>query len=242
MTWTWQEMMRLALFRSGLVGRAQIAGANQYKEAKDTLGTLLDELDGAGMALPVIDSTIIFNTVANTPKYTFGAGGTGFAVRPETILVGMVRLASAPDQFQEMAPMPFLQYSRLPIPSTLARPFNYAWNEAWPLGELYLYPTPDSIYQITLYSKVKWSDTVGDPDTNYFVTGQIPSGYANAIIDLLSEKLAKNNRLGTDELTHNAYNARFLLTAMVQDQLPPVSPSRPRGVFGYDIIRAGVNP
>lgn len=77
---TWEELFTDALYKSGLVGQGQIVNASAIAQAKTVARLLLDEWDGAGLALPAYDTSIKFNTVTGQSLYLLGGpieGGSG---------------------------------------------------------------------------------------------------------------------------------------------------------------------
>lgn len=244
MEWTWEAIIRLALVRSGLVGLGQIPGADMFVIGRDTLCLLLDEWDGQGMALPNFDADIEFDTVAGQAQYLLGQGTpTAYAVRPETIITATVNVSAGPvATWVAMAPMPYPDYRMIPVPSTSGQPWNYAVNETWPQMELWLYPVPVAIYPVRLTCKVKWADTVGDPDLNPFSVAEVPSGYANALVDVLALKLAEVYRLDTSTLQNKARNAKTMVALAVANQARNGSQQLPIGMFSWNILTAGRNP
>jgi hypothetical protein len=244
MTWTWADIIRLALVRSGLVGVGQVATAAQLVEGEAALNLLLDEWDGDGMALPSFSTNITFDTVAGVAKYTLGPAGD-VSTRPETIVTGTCTIAGGGLITKiTMAPMSYPAYTMIPVPQTQSQPWNYAINETWPQMEFFLYPTPNAVYPIILNCKVKWAATVGDPDLNPFVIAQVPSGYATALVDNLALKMAENYRLETKTLETKAKSARNMIALAVggQNAAAAALQELPIGIFSWNIITAGKNP
>lgn len=244
MEWTWEEIIRLSLFDSGRVGEGQIPTADQFVIGRNRLSLLLDELDGQGMALPNFDAQIEFNTVADQARYLLGPGTPyAYPVRPETIITGTVNVSGGPvATWLTMVPIPYPDYQMIPVPSTSGQPWNYAVNETWPKMELWLYPTPSGIYPVKLTCKVKWADTVGWPDLNPFSVAEVPSGYANALVDMLTLKLAEPVRLQTETMQNKSRNARTMIALAVANQARNGASRMPIGLFSWNILKAGYNP
>lgn len=244
MTWTWTEIISRALVRSGLLGRKQIPDPSMYVEGKEELSLLLDDWDGQGLALPAFDSEIEFNTVAGQALYWLGEGPEteAYAVRPETIVIANCTIASNPAVIMTMAPMDYSTYKMISVPDTQSQPWNYAVNESWPQMQLFLYPTPNAIYPITLSCKVKWESTVGNPDLNPFVTAEVPSGYANALVNGLALRIAEKYKLDSTTLEAKDRNSRLLLGLAVANQAAAAMTQQPRGLFSWNILTAGRNP
>jgi hypothetical protein len=243
MVWTWTEIISLALVRSGLIGLGQVVSASLMTDGKKALSLLLDEWDGAGLALPNFSTDISFTTQAGRAQYLLGPGSPNdVAIRPETIVTGTCTIASNPITRVTMAPMSYPDYTMIPVPSTQSQPYNYAVNETFPQMQVYLYPTPAIQYPITLTCKVKWSATVGWPDLNPFAQVEVPSGYVTALVDNLALKLAENYRLETSTLQNKAKTARSMVSLAVAGQNNAAAAKMPIGLFSWNIITAGRNP
>lgn len=243
MTWTWTEIINLALVRSGLIGMGQVPDASLQVTGKNALALLLDEWDGSGLALPNFSTDITFNTVAGRARYLLGPGTpTDFATRPETIVTGICTISTNPTVNTTMVPMSYPAYTMIPVPSTASQPWNYAVNQTFPQMELYLYPTPATVYPIVLNCKVKWSATVGDPVLNPFTDAEVPSGYTTALVDNLALKLAESYRLETTTLQNKAKTARGMVGLAVYEQSEAARIKMPVGLFSWNILKAGRNP
>jgi hypothetical protein len=241
MIWTWQEIMSLAVVRSGLLGRGQVASASLQGDAMKMAGLILDEWDGKGLSLPDISVDVTFNTVAGQAKYLLGPGGSA-TVRPRKIIEVTLTYATAPVIKKPVAYMEFEDYSLIPIPTTQSMPFNYAIDQKWPQMEFYLYPCPDKAYPITIVSKLKWSDTITTPDVNPFTSADVPEGYVTALVDNIALRLAKTQRMETASLIADAESGRFTIAQIVMSQYRGRKDTNGIGVFSDAIIRAGMNP
>lgn len=244
MTWTWTEIIRLALVRSGMVGLGQTPNATQSVIGEDALNLLLDEWDGEGLALPPFDASITFNTVGAQARYLLGPGsGAANTIRPETIIVGTCTIASSPATILTMTSMAFPAYQMISVPATSGQPWNYAINPKYPQMELFLYPTPNAVYPITLTCKVKWVDTVGEPSLNPFAEAEVPSGYPTALVDNLALKIAENYQLESATLINKARNGKAMIGQTVGNQNnKSQNMGLPTGLFSWNIITSGRNP
>jgi hypothetical protein len=242
MDWTWTGIVSLALVRSGLLGRGQVASAIWQTEGLSALNIVLDRFDGEGLSLPSFDSSLTFDTVAGQARYTLGTGGD-FAVRPESIVTASCTLTASPLTRTELVYMRYEDYTLIPVPvGTSGQPWNYAPNWKWPAMELFLYPTPSQVYPIILNCKVKWISTLGAPELNPFAVAAVPSGYADALVNNLALELAQSYRMETDTLVQKASASRFLLLSEVYDQHRAASRHQPVGVFPWNTGMAGRNP
>ncbi len=244
MTWTWAEIKRLALVQSGMLGLGQVATAAQANIAGDCLNLQLDEWDGEGLSLPDFNHEITFNTVAGQSKYLLGPGmGNAYAIRPETVILATLVIATGPEVRQVMREIPFPGYQAISVPETESQPWNYAINPSYPQMEFWLYPEPSGIYPIHLTCKVKWVDTVGEPSANPFATAEVPSGYANALVSNVALKIAKRYRLTTPDMINDARSTKAMIGQTVGNQNNKMANGgTPQGLFSWNIITAGRNP
>lgn len=246
MTWTWGEIVSLALFRSGLVGAGQIPNGAATKQGFDCLELLLDEWDGEGLALPDYRTDLLFDTTSNVFKYWLGTGSETAAIpyRPEQIIQAEIQVNTIPNGeavWLPLAPISYQTYRKQSVPSTQSQPCNYSVNQKWPQAEFYLYPNPNQVFTIRLEAKLKWAATVGDPTCSPCSEAEIPSGYTTALVDNLALKIAQNNRLETSVLELKAKKGRFLVTTYVQTQVPDLEDIG-GDAFSWNIINAGRNP
>lgn len=245
MTWTWTEIISLALVQSGNVGLGQIATAQQASFGMKRLNLLLDELDGEGLALPAFDSDITFDTTAGVAEYGLGpdSGSNPVnGVRPETIVTGTCVVSTGPTNRQQMVEMSYPDYTLIPVPSSPGVPWNYVINPTWPNMLVSLYPTPAAVYPIVFTCKIKWIDTVGEPSVNPFSVAEVPSGYASGLVELLTLKLAEANRLDTDTMRVKAANARYMMTSQVYNQNRSRMATMPMGIMPWNTGKSGLNP
>ncbi len=245
---TWEEIFTDSLSLAGILGQGQIANAAVMNDAKIRAKNLLDELDGEGIALPVFDLDVEFNTVSGQSKYVLGTGSDlspANPVRPETILDGEIRITGG-DQpvFLPLTEITIPQYRRnISVPNNLGQPWNYAFNPAWPQADLYLWPVPNQVWQIRFTTKVKWIDTVGDPNANVFAFAQLPSGFTNAFTDMLAYKLAKWKRLQTPELLNASTQGKYVMATYTWKQNYAIrKAAQAPTAFPWNIIKAGMNP
>ena len=245
MTWTWTEIASRALIRSDWLGLGQIPTSDQQTTALKQLAQLLDRWDGQGLALPSFDSAVTFNTIASQPKYLLGGTSPtpANAIRPESIITATCTITTSPLVRNELVYMEYETYTIITTPTaTTGQPWNYAINQTWPAMELYLYPTPNQVFPITLNCKIKWVDTVGDPSVNPFAVAAVPSGYADALISNLALEIARPWRLETPALIHEADVSRYMMAGMVYNQQRDAQRTAPIGIFPWNIGIAGRNP
>lgn len=243
MTWTWEQVISLALVRSKRVGRNQPIAAEDISVGKEALNLVLDKLDGQGLALPSFSTNITFNTVPLQAKYLLGPGsGAAYTVRPESIITATCQTSSNPIVRVAMTPLTYEGYTTIWVPSNPGLPWNYAVNQTFPQMEVYLYPNPNTIYPIVLNCKVKWAATAGDPNTDWFAVAQVPSGYASALVDIIALEIAEIDEIQSQSLKDKADYARFVIASAVARQQPMSSREIPIGIFGNNVIMAGRNP
>ncbi len=243
MAWTWDEVYRESLFRSGLKGDDQVVDDSMLAKARRTALTVLDMLDGEGVALPVFSIDVEFICTPNQEKYVLGTGADtspASSIRPETILTAQVQIATGSQPvYMPLGPLRFTDYRNISVPKTVSQPFQYSVDPSWPQADLYLYPTPSQAYPIRLTCKVKWADVMGAPYDS--AIAQLPSGYLNGFIDVLALQLAKQERLTTDDLKNNASQGKYTMSAQTWSQVPDIK-GRTVDAWSWDLVKAGMNP
>ena len=245
---TWEEIYTDSLSLAGVLGQGQLVDAAMLDSAKTRAKNLLDELDGEGIALPVFNVDVVFDTVSGQNRYVLGTGSDlnpANPIRPETIIDGEIQITPGSQPvYLPLSEISFPQYRRnISVPNNLSQPWSYAVNPAWPQSELFLWPTPNQIWQIRFTTKVKWVDTVGDPNANVYAFASLPSGFTNAFTDMLAYKIAKWRRLQTKELL-DAYNqGKYLMATYSWRQNYDLGKgNNAPTAFPWNITRAGMNP
>jgi hypothetical protein len=243
MQWTWDEVYRESLFRAGIKGDDQDVDPSMLAKARRTALTVLDKLDGEGIALPVFSLDIEFVCTPNQEKYVLGTGADASPAspyRPETIVTAQVQIASgAQPVYMPLGPLDFRDYRNISVPKTISQPFQYSVDPKWPQADLYLYPTPSQAYRIRLACKLKWADVLGTPADA--AIAQLPSGYLNSFIDVLALQLAKNERLATQDLKNSANQGKYTMAVATWQQVPDIK-SRTVDAWSWDLVKAGINP
>jgi hypothetical protein len=243
MQWTWDEVYRESLFRSGVKGEDQDVDPSMLAKARRTALTVLDKLDGEGISLPVFSLDVEFICVPNQEKYVLGTGSDASPAspyRPETIITAQVQIAQgAQPVYMPLGPLDFRDYRNISVPKTVSQPFQYSVDPKWPQADLYLYPTPSQAYPVRLTCKLKWADVMGAPVDS--VIAQLPSGYLNGFIDILALQLAKNERLATQDLKNSAMQGKYTMAAATWQQVPDIK-GRTVDAWSWDLVKAGSNP
>ncbi len=246
MATTWEEIYRDSLSLSGILGEDEEINHTMLESAKVRARNLLDELDGEGIALPLFSTEVFFNTVAGQNQYVLGTGSDlspANAIRPETIIDAEIRIQPGSQPvYLPLTEITFPEYRRnILVPNTRSQPFNYAFNPKWPQADLYLWPTPSQIWQIRLTTKVKWVDTLGDPNANIFADASLPSGFTNAFTHMLAYRLASWRRLQTPELESKSTQGKYVMMAYTFKQRANKNVGG-ASAFGWNVTRAGMNP
>lgn len=243
---TWEEIYRDSLSLSGILGDDQEIDPAMLESAKVRARNLLDELDGEGIALPLFSTEVFFNTVSGQNRYVLGTGSDSppaNPIRPETVIDAEIRIQPGSQPvYLELREITFPEYrSKILVPNTPSQPFNFAFNPKWPQAELYLWPTPSQIWQIRLTTKIKWVDTLGDPNANVFAQAELPSGFTNAFTNMLAYRLAKWRRLQTPELEEASSQGKYVMMANTWKQRVNKSMGG-ASAFGWNVTHAGMNP
>ena len=242
---TWESIYSDSLSLSGILGQDQVIDPSMLADARIRASSLLDELDGEGIALPVLNIEVEFNTVAGQGRYVLGTGSDlspANPIRPETLINGQIRIQpGAQPVFLDLDEITFPEYRRISVPNNLSQPFQYAVNPNWPQSELYLWPTPSAEWLIRFTTKVRWVDTVGDPNANITAQAQLPSGFTNAFTNMLAYKLAYWRRIQTPELLKAYEQGKYVMMSYTWRQNADKRKG-PASAFPWNITRAGMNP
>lgn len=242
---TWEAIYRDSLSLAGILGEDQELDPTMLANASTRARNLIDELDGEGIALPVLNVDVEFNTVPGQSRYVLGIGDDptpANPIRPELIINGQIQIQSGEQPvYLDLDEITFPEYRRIAVPKNLSQPFQYAFNPAWPQGEMYLWPTPSSEWLIRFTTKVRWVDTVGNPNADITAQAQLPSGFTNAFTNMLAYKLAYWRRIQTPGLLDAYRQGKYVMMAATWRQNADKRKG-PATAFPWNITQSRMNP
>lgn len=199
---TAQQLINAALRKIGVISAAQTASTTQESNALETLQMLLRSWSAERIMVYYIVEGENFTLAAGTSRYTIGDGGDFDTVRPVSILGAYV--ASGIDYPLEIIDR--ARYRKISI-KTLGDTSAWLWyNPAYPLGEIYLYPTGSG----TIY--LDSQKPLTEP-TTIVSSVQFPPEYDRAIAFNLAVDLAPDyDKTVTQTLATLARDARNNVT------------------------------
>jgi len=182
-----------------------------------------------------------FSLIATQSLYTWGTGGNITTTRPHQILGAFVRDSSNFDH-----PVGIIsegQYRNISSKATAGRPEYLFYHPLYPLGAIYVYPTPQDIETMWLESMKPFTET----SSFAVVTDTIafPPNYEEAIVYGLAVRIAPEYGVSmsaeTAKIATDSYDALVILNA--SNQVESLSLSLPiSGRGGYNIYSDSYGP
>lgn len=183
---------RQLITRSGtLVGiwsQGETPSAADMQDALAILNGFVDSLNTQRLSLPA-SSREVFSFSAATSTYDIGPGGTWNTTRPVSIdAMNVLSLTATPSFEIPMLELTEQMYDGLSIKNQTATfPTNYRYNETFPLGQIFVWPTPTDVsnYQAVIYAATQ---LIGFSDLGASVT--MPPAYYRMLYYNLALELA----------------------------------------------------
>lgn len=169
-------MKEIQVLQSG-----EVPTADEAQDALATLNRMIGMWSAEGLMV-WFDTVEALTLIIGTAEYTIGTGGTMSTTRPEDIKQAYIRVDSTDHPLEIIS---HGEYQSFPNKATSGRPAYLAFNPAYPLGKIHLYPTPDAAWSIYLVShKPLTAWTALDTDVS------LPAEYDGAIVANLAIALA----------------------------------------------------
>lgn len=177
---TARTIITKALRKLHVLGQGQSLTADEAQEALLDLDNMIEQwsLEGGFIYTKTIET---FNLTGAT-SYTIGAGGDFNTTQP-LIIEAMVLNDEEVDT--SLSQLSTEQYASIEQKNTGEYPASFYYDNNHPLGRIYFYPVAGAQYTVTMYAQKKLEGFT-DIGTDY----NLPTGYANALIDNLVIKLA----------------------------------------------------
>ena len=128
----------------GVLGVGETASAADASAALSVLNQLLESWSVSGLKVWAATEETITLT-SGTASYTWGTGGDITTARPVELRSAFIRVAGIDYQVNILT---IEEYRLRGLKSTTGRPYKAAYATEYPLGKLYLYPTPDAAYAL----------------------------------------------------------------------------------------------
>ena len=128
----------------GALGVGETASAEDAGAALTVLNQLLESWSISGLKVWAATEETVTLT-SGTAEYTWGTGGDIATARPVELRSAFIRDSSI-DYHVDI--LTIEEYRLRGLKSTTGRPYKAAYATEYPLGKLYLYPTPDAAYAL----------------------------------------------------------------------------------------------
>lgn len=138
---TVRTLIRASLRKIGVLATGQTPTHSEEQDAFDDLKRML-EVWSTKQIYVYASAEDNFALVAGTSSYTMGTAGTASATRAKKIHNAFVRDSGNYDYPVEI--ISENKYNAIPDKTTRGRPYWLFYDPKYPLGYIYLYPTPDS--------------------------------------------------------------------------------------------------
>jgi hypothetical protein len=167
------DIIAKAAVKARIIGPGETIPAAKATAIYDSLNDMLELWDGSLTIL--YETGESFPMVSGTSEYTWGSGGDFDSARPLGLLDStFIRIGSTdyPVQLKTVE-----EYRSRVHKSTRTRPRMVAYDPEYPLGKLYLWPTPDTVDSIYFQSEKQVTEF-----TDRTTSVNLGPGYARAII------------------------------------------------------------
>ena len=154
MTFTGRQLITRAGTLVGIWSQGETPSAADMQDALAILNGLLDGLNTQRLTIPSSTRTV-FSFTAATSTYTIGPGGDWDTVRPISIdTLNVLALTATPSFEISVGPLTEQMYNDLSIKDLTAPfPTNFYYDATFPLGQVFVWPTPTDVtnYEAVLY-------------------------------------------------------------------------------------------
>jgi len=173
-----------------------------------------------------------FALVAGTASYTMGTAGTASSTRAKKIHNAFIRDSDNYDHAVEI--ISENQYNAISKKTTQSRPYWLFYDPKYPLGYIYLYPTPDAV-ETAYIESLQLLQSI----TNVTTTISLPGEYEEPIIYNLAIRLAPEHEVPIPNevmaIAMASLDAIGVLNAANQIETVPLDPGIAGGGLMYDI-------
>ena len=143
------ELITLALKDIGALGIGQSIGPDDTADALATLNMMIGQWQGERLSVYHLVDTAIMST--GSVSYTIGVGGNFNILRPIKISAAYARLnpgMSNPIDYPVTLIDAREDYARIGLKSLVSFPEYAYYDPAYPLGNLFFYPVPNSTFEL----------------------------------------------------------------------------------------------
>ena len=194
---TVRDLITLALKDAGVLGIGQTAMAEDTNDSLLTLNGMLKLWNRRRWLVPSLRDTAF--TATGAISYTVGTGGNFNIARPSGIKAAYARQLSpgAPNQVDyNLVPLMSREdYAQITLKQLASFPQYYFYDNAFPTGNLFVWPLPSSLYEIHIVTPLSLDDGVELGDD---VSTLWPPEYEEAVRWNLAVRLRPQYQLPAD--------------------------------------------
>ena len=186
---TWNEIVSQALFDSGVNYLGQTPTPENQSAGFIRLNLLLSSFSRDGLIPPAL-TTI---TLVLTPnKYVYTAGPQGeLSARPLEMDSVFVTGAVLGDLKRPIRIANWIEWNQIALPTVPSVPYLISMNPDFPLAGIYLYPTPNYNFTLSIFGKFAYS-SVTTAHRNDEST--LPEGFEESFLDVLAARIDSSYR------------------------------------------------
>lgn len=199
---TARDLVKSALRKISVVGTGSPLSDEDAQDGLTTLNAMLSSFSVEG-GMIYTETQETFSLTSGQASYTIGTGGDFNTDRPFEIITAYT---SSGDIDYPMSVYDEKQYAAIAQKDLAGYPNRYYFDGGYPLGKIYLHPTPSGVTTITIFSRKELTG-FSDLDTVY----SLPPEYEAMIIYNLAVWIApeyeREAPLSVSRIADRTYNA-----------------------------------
>lgn len=180
---TQQDLITAAFQELGLIDPVETLSPEMLSFGLQKMNRLLDTWNAIREAVWV-ETPASYTLTSGLNPHTFGPSGATFTVTQRPVTVFALNLVISDIRYP-VTPRDAEYFAQLSTPELSSIPTDFWWAPGWANGSLYLYPVPNSAYEIELWSRVLLSQV-----STVTATFSMPPGYWDAVVRTLAEDIA----------------------------------------------------
>lgn len=142
---TARTIIRRAMQKAGILTKTEVPSADEADDALDSLNDLLGLVSNENLML-YTRRVQNFPLVAGKSSYTIGIGGQFNTARPMKIASAYVRIGNIDYPLEQIRDVKY--DNTIPLKTLPTIPYGFAYDNAYPLATITLYPVPASDWQL----------------------------------------------------------------------------------------------
>lgn len=149
------DLISLSLREAGVIGQGQTAGAQDFSDSLRILNGMLSQWQRRRwIVYHLVETTCLGNGALS---YSVGPGGDFNIQRADTIEAAFFRQIVSSDANNVDYPLTPIRaredYNQISLKSLASFPQVFFFDSGYPLGQLYVWPLPDSSYELHITTK-----------------------------------------------------------------------------------------